>query len=395
MKDSLTACTRCPRACNANRAEGHSGVCGVSGKSIYVARAALHMWEEPCISGDTGSGTVFFYGCPLRCIYCQNYRIAHISSEKELGRLLSSEHEIKGEIITGRAVTVEELAAVFLEMQKMKAKNINLVTPTHYTPEIIEAVLVAKERGLHLPIVYNCSGYERVETLSSLEGIVDIYLTDFKYMDASLAKRFSNAEDYPEVAKLALEEMVRQMRNSRKGAVEVENPVLDEMVLQMRSSRKGAAEVENPVLDEMVLQMRNHKNSDKDVTNQTPDTMILQRINCENSAEEVKKEDLNIFDEQGIMQKGIIVRHLLLPNHVKNAKAVVEYVYETYGDQVYISLMNQYTPLPQVENIPELNRRVTKREYESLIDYAVSLGVVNGFIQEGETAKESFIPEFE
>lgn len=293
---AVVSCTICPRNCNVNRADGQSGVCGVTGNGIYAARAALHMWEEPCISGDTGSGAVFFSGCPLRCIYCQNYNIAHAEA--------------------GKKITIERLADIFLELQSKKAANINLVTPTHYSPEIIQAVKIARRQGLVLPIVYNCSGYEKVETLQTLEGTVDIYLTDFKYMEAGIAGRYSGAGDYPEVAKAALKEMVRQQGKP-------------------------------------------------------------------------------VFDEQGMMKQGVIVRHLLLPNHLKNAKAVVQYVHETYGTQVYLSLMNQYTPLPQVADIPELNRKVTKREYERLIDFAIAMGVENGFVQEGQTAKESFIPVFD
>lgn len=292
----MNGCTLCPRNCHADRKAGETGVCGVAGVGIEGARAALHMWEEPCISGETGSGAVFFSGCPLRCIYCQNYGIARAEVRK--------------------TITLERLAEIFLELQEKKAANINLVTPTHYTPEIIKAVKLAKEGGLVLPIVYNCSGYEKWETLRMLEGIVDIYLTDFKYMDKEAAARYSKAPDYPEIAKTALAEMVRQAGEP-------------------------------------------------------------------------------VFDEAGMMKRGVIVRHLLLPNHLRNAKAVVQYVYETYRDKVYISLMNQYTPLPQVESCPELNRPVTRREYERLIDYALSLGVENAFVQEGETAKESFIPVFD
>lgn len=291
----MKRCTLCPRNCNVDREAGERGVCGVTGEGILGARAALHMWEEPCISGECGSGTVFFSGCSLRCIYCQNYEIAHAE--------------------TGKRITVERLSEIFLELAKKGAHNINLVTPTHYTPEIIRAVLRARACGLTLPIIYNCSGYEKVETLKMLEGIVDIYLTDFKYMESDLAAKFSKAPDYPTIAKEALKEMVRQT---------------------------GAP----------------------------------------------------VFDENDLMKKGVIVRHLLLPNHLKNAKAVVQYVYETYGNQVYLSLMNQYTPLPQVRHIPELNRKVTDREYEKLLDYAIDLGVEQAFIQEGETAEESFIPSF-
>lgn len=295
MDNNRLLCTLCPRECNANRIEGKSGFCGVVGEEIYLARAALHMWEEPCISGENGSGTVFFSGCPLRCVYCQNYNIAHAKS--------------------GKSVTKERLVDIFLELQGKGANNINLVTPTHYTPEIVWAVKIARNKGLILPIVYNCSGYEKVETLKMLEGIVDIYLTDFKYMDCGIAKKYSHAENYPEIAKAALQEMVRQT-------------------------------------------------------------------------------DEAVFTEAGMMQRGVIVRHLLLPGYLDNAKAVVKYIYETYGDKVFISLMNQYTPLSQVENYPEINRRVTEEEYDELVDFAIEIGVENGFIQEGETAEESFIPEF-
>ena len=292
----MPLCTLCPRSCGADRAAGQKGYCGVGGTKIKAARAALHMWEEPCISGSQGSGTVFFSGCPLRCVYCQNRDIARAGAGKE--------------------ITVERLSEIFLELQEKGAANINLVTPTHYTPEIVKAVAEARDGGLTLPIVYNCGGYEKPETLRTLEGIVDIYLTDFKYMDAEAARRYSHAPDYPEIAKEALGEMVRQQPEP-------------------------------------------------------------------------------VFDEKGMMKKGVIVRHLLLPGHLKNAEAVVKYVYETYGNRVYLSLMNQYTPLPGMEKWPEINRKVTRREYDRLLDYAVELGVENGFIQEGGTADESFIPAFD
>lgn len=292
----MSICTLCPRSCGAVRAAGQKGYCGVGGTKIKAARAALHMWEEPCISGSQGSGTVFFSGCPLRCVYCQNRDIARAGAGKE--------------------ITVERLSEIFLELQEKGAANINLVTPTHYTPEIVKAVAEARDGGLTLPIVYNCGGYEKPETLRTLEGIVDIYLTDFKYMDAEAARRYSHAPDYPEIAKEALGEMVRQQPEP-------------------------------------------------------------------------------VFDEKGMMKKGVIVRHLLLPGHLKNAEAVVKYVYETYGNRVYLSLMNQYTPLPGMEKWPEINRKVTRREYDRLLDYAVELGVENGFIQEGRTAEESFIPAFD
>lgn len=293
----MERCNLCPRNCNADRKNGQVGVCGVAGEGILGARAALHMWEEPCISGERGSGTVFFSGCPLRCVYCQNHQIANAE--------------------VGKEISVMRLAEIFLELQEEKhAENINLVTPTHYTLEIVEAIQQAKRQGLTIPIVYNCSGYEKVETLKKLDGIVDIYLTDFKYVDNRLAARYSKAPDYPEIAKAALAEMVRQV---------------------------GEPE----------------------------------------------------FDQRDMMTKGVIVRHLLLPNALENGKQVVRYVYETYGDQVFLSLMNQYTPLSQVEEYPEIYRKVTEEEYDELVDYAIEIGVEQGFIQEGETAEESFIPAFD
>ena len=296
MIPSQEGCRLCPRQCGADRAGGMAGYCGVAGEDLYAARAALHRWEEPCISVGAGSGTIFFSGCPLRCVYCQNATIARAS--------------------VGKPITLERLMQIMLELERQGAANINLVTPTHYTPQIIEAVALARVAGLRLPIVYNCGGYERVETLRTLQGVVDVYLTDFKYMQAEPAARYSRAADYPEVAKAALAEMVRQQPSPR-------------------------------------------------------------------------------FDREGRMTAGVIVRHLLLPGYLENAKEVVRYVYETYGDRVWLSLMNQYTPLPQVRDFPEINRKVTRFEYDRLLRYALSLGVENAFIQEGGTAEESFIPAFD
>lgn len=295
---SVSPCNLCPRECMARRGEGQKGYCLME-EEILVARAALHMWEEPCISGEKGSGTVFFTGCNLRCVYCQNYEIA-------AGK-------------RGKAVTVPRLAEIFLKLQDKGAANINLVTPDHYVTAAAEAVMLAKKKGLDIPVVYNGSGYEKSQIIRELDGIVDIFLTDFKYMDEALGKRYSAAENYPSVAKAALEEMVR-------------------------------------IIGEPV------------------------------------------FDEQGMMKRGVIVRHLLLPGHKKNAKAVIKYVYETYGNRVFLSLMNQYTPFDRLKEKPEyreLCRKVTRREYEDVINYALEIGVENAFIQEGETAMESFIPEFD
>lgn len=291
----LQNCTLCPRRCHANRLRGERGVCGMTDE-IRIARAALHPWEEPCISGEHGSGTVFFSGCPLQCVYCQNREIA-------AGRL-------------GKPYTVQQLADAFLDLQKQHAHNINLVTPTHMVPQILDALQLAKAQGLHIPIVYNTGGYENPETLKLLEGWVDVYLTDFKYLSTALSGAYSHAADYAEAAKPALAEMVRQT---------------------------GAAR----------------------------------------------------FSPEGMMERGVIVRHLLLPGQTADSRAVVEYLYHTYGDRIWISLMNQYTPLPWVQQDPVLCRRVTQQEYDAVVDYAVELGVENGFTQEGEAASESFIPQFE
>lgn len=290
----LTDCTLCPRECHVDRIDGKKGYCRET-EELVVARAALHFWEEPCISGEEGSGTVFFSGCAMGCVYCQNYNIAHG--------------------IAGKKITNERLSDIFLELWQKGSNNINLVTPSHYVPQIIEAVERARKKGLPLPIVYNCSGYEKTETLQLLEGYVDIYLPDLKYMDPEPAIKYSNCGDYFQYAAEAIKEMVRQV---------------------------GIPE----------------------------------------------------FDERGIMRKGVIVRHLTLPGYLQDSKNIIKYLYDTFGDNIYISIMNQYTPLPAIEQYPELNRRITKEEYEELVDYAIDLGVENGFIQEGETASESFIPEF-
>ncbi|WP_330598777.1 radical SAM protein [Christensenella tenuis] len=295
MEPLLKRCRLCPHACGADRTAGEKGKCG-AGAQLKVARAALHFWEEPCISGAVGSGTVFFSHCPLHCVYCQN---AGISSGK-----------------AGAGITTGRLADIFLELQEQGAANINLVTPTHYVPHIIEALARAKERGLTLPIVYNCSGYEGVEALRLLAGMVDIYLMDFKYMDASIARRYSHAAGYPLAAKRALREMVRQA---------------------------GDAE----------------------------------------------------FDEKGLMRRGVIVRHLLLPGCLEDSRAVVRYLYETYGNRIWLSLMSQYTPVCKERLPEELRRQVRAEEYDALVDFAVSLGIENGFIQEGKAADESFIPPFD
>lgn len=288
-------CLLCPRKCGINRRTGQTGVCGVSSE-IKVARAALHYWEEPCISGKRGSGAVFFSGCSLHCVFCQN---REISDGKE-----------------GKVISKERLSDIFMELAGKGANNINLVTPGQYIHDIVWAVNDAKSRGMKLPIIYNTSGYENVTELKLLEGIVDVYLPDFKYMDSTLSARYSRAKDYPSVAKQALSEMVRQ------------------------------------------------------------------------------QPDVVIDDATGLIQKGVIVRQLLLPGHVNDAKAVLKYLYDTYHDHVYISMMSQFTPIA-LKDYPEINRTVTKREYERLVNYALEIGITNAFIQEGDVAKDSFIPAFD
>ena len=295
VQESMTACRLCPRDCRVDRGAGKKGFCGMDG-TVKLARAALHMWEEPCISGTKGSGAVFFSGCGLRCCFCQNHDIA-IGSR-------------------GIPVTVERLSEIFLELKEKGAANINLVTGAHYVPQIIRALEMAGKKGMDLPVVYNSSGYEKTETLKMLEGYVDVYLPDMKYMEPELARKFSNAPDYVETAQKTIREMVRQT---------------------------------GP---------------------------------CE-------------FGDDGYIRRGTIVRHLLLPGHTRNSRKVLEYLHGTYGDEIYISIMNQYTPVRELREFGELNRKVTKREYEKVLDAAVDMGIKNGFIQEGETASESFIPDFD
>ena len=286
-------CNICPRNCNVDRSE-KIGYCAMT-DTVKISRAALHMWEEPCISGEKGSGTVFFSGCNMKCVFCQNKDISTDGFGKE--------------------ITIGRLAEIFLELQAKGALNINLVTPTHYTLQIIDAVKIARAKGLKLPIVYNTSSYEKVETIKLLEGIVDIWLPDFKYMDNTAAQRYSKAPDYVENAKAAIAEMVRQQPECA-------------------------------------------------------------------------------FNEDGIIQKGVIVRHLVLPGQTQRAKDAVQYLYDCYGDSIFISIMSQYTPCTDLGDYPEINRKLTAEEYDDVVDFAVEIGVENGFLQEGESASESFIPPF-
>ena len=285
-------CRLCARNCGIDRTKS-AGYCKMK-NDIYVSRAALHFWEEPPISGTKGSGTIFFSGCSLSCVFCQNREISR-------GRV-------------GKEVGIDRLSEIMLELQMQGAHNINFVTQTHYIPSIAEAIKLARVNGLTIPIVYNTGSYENPEALKLLNGLVDVYLPDLKYYTPKTALTYSKAEDYPATARKAIYEMVHQVGKP-------------------------------------------------------------------------------IFDEQGMMKKGVIVRILLLPGHVAEAKLSLKYLIDSYGDDIYVSLMNQYTPMPDMK--PPLNRRVTREEYEQLIEYAEKIGLKNGFTQEFGTAEESFIPPFD
>jgi len=296
MIEEYNKCILCPRECNVNRNNNELGFCKMS-STLKVARASLHMWEEPCISGENGSGTVFFSGCNLRCVYCQNYSISTC--------------------LDGKEISIDRLSDIFISLQEKNANNINLVTPTHFVPSIVQAIKKAKERGLVIPIIYNTSGYEKVATLKELEGLVDVYLPDMKYFSSNLSYKYSKAKNYHDIAIDAIKEMLRQT-----GKVE--------------------------------------------------------------------------FDQNNLIKKGVIVRHLLLPGYLEESKKIIKELYETFKDDIYISIMNQYTPLSkQLTKFPELNKTVSDDEYNELIDYALVLGIKNAYIQEGATNLESFIPNFD
>lgn len=294
MSDLYNSCFLCPRRCGADRRSSR-GFCGESDK-IRICRAALHMWEEPCISGSEGSGTVFFTGCQLRCIFCQNSDIA-----------LSH---------AGLEISEERLIEIFFELAAQGANNINLVTPSHFTPTVISAIDRAKSRGFTLPFVWNSSGYESIETLELLRGRIDIFLPDFKYFSRDLANSFSRAPDYFEKASLAVKKMLDIV---------------------------GEGE----------------------------------------------------FDDRGIMKKGVIVRHLVLPAHTDDSMKVIKYLFDTFGYSIYVSIMNQYTPMPSVSAYKDLSRRLTTYEYYKVVNFAADLGIKNGFIQSRGTARDSFIPAFD
>ena len=291
----LRSCTLCRRRCRVDRLAGETGFCR-AGLLPRVALASLHHWEEPCISGTRGSGTVFFSGCNLSCLYCQNVQISR------------QDH--------GTLVSVERLAAIFCEQQEQGAHNLNLVTPTHYVPQILDALTLARRSGFSLPVVYNTSAYETTETIAVLHGWADVYLPDLKYHDDSLAIAFSAAPGYFAQATTVIRAMLEQTGPP-------------------------------------------------------------------------------VFDGEGLLRRGVLIRHLALPGHSGDSRAVLSSIRDLFGAETLFSLMNQYTPPPDCADYPELTRTLTAEEYQDLIDFALSLGLENGFVQEEGTSAESFIPHFD
>lgn len=289
----LKNCCLCPRKCGINRYE-QKGFCGANNK-LKIAHYSLHMWEEPVISGDTGSGTIFFSNCNMKCMYCQNKKIS-----------------LDG---YGKYTSLKRLEEIMMELQDKGANNINLVTPTHYVPQIAKVLKRIKNKSLNIPVVYNTSSYENVGTLMMMNNLVDIYLADLKYYDDELALKYSLCTDYFETATMAIDEMYRQV-----GGLQI--------------------------------------------------------------------------SEDGLLKKGVIVRVLILPGHIEDAKNIINYLYKTFGDSIIISIMNQFTPVNKCK-YDNLNRKVTDDEYNEVIDFAAELGIVNAFVQEGDAAEESFIPDFD
>lgn len=293
--DMLESCMLCPRNCKVNRHKS-VGFCGASDK-VKLAYYSLHQWEEPIISGENGSGTVFFSNCNLRCLFCQNKKIS--TDRNSYGKEISN----------------DKLKEIFLKLQDLGAHNINLVTPTHYVPQIIDVLKEVKNKNLKIPVVYNTSSYENVSTIESLKGLIDIYLADLKYFDDELGSKYSKCNDYFKYASLAIGEMYKQT---------------------------GKFQIKD-----------------------------------------------------NLLVSGLVVRVLVLPGHVDDSKKIIKYLYDTYKDNIIISIMNQYTPVCKINDFPNLNRKLTDEEYDEVIDYACSLGIENAFVQEGETQSESFIPDFD
>ena len=291
----LSSCQLCPRRCGVNRLQGQKGWCG-AGAEVRVALVSLHPWEEPCIAGDRGAGTVFFSHCNLGCIFCQNYEISH---------------EGQGEEISG-----ERLTQVFLEQQSRGASTLDLVTPVHYAPQILAALDRAKQQGFSLPVVWNSSGYESTELIEALKGYVDVFLPDLKYREAASAERYSHAADYFPAAAAAIGKMV---------------------------------ELAGPP----------------------------------------------VFDEDGLMRRGVLVRHLVLPGHRKESMQLLDWLWESFGNRIWLSLMNQFTPMHHTADYPEINRRLTTFEYDSVVNHALDIGITQCYMQEGKTASVKFVPDFD
>ena len=294
LKD-LEECKLCAHLCKINRNEGRVGRCK-AGNQVKIALYSVHNFEEPSISGENGSGTVFFSNCNLNCIYCQNYEISQLGKGKE--------------------ITIKKLADIFLEQQSKGVENINLVTPTSYVPQIIEAIKMARKKGLKLPIIYNTNSYETVETIKMLEGFVDIYLPDLKYFKEEIGRKYSKIENYFETSTKAIEEMVRQ----------------------------------------------------------------------------VGKPKLN---ERGILEKGVIIRHLVLPNNIENSKKVLKWIKDNLADKVYVSIMAQYFPTYKAKENKCINRKLTQEEWEEIENYVEKIGIENGYIQELEEHEEEYVPKWE
>ncbi len=293
--EELKSCNICPHKCGVNRLNGIKGRCKCDNK-IKIALASVHNYEEPCISGKNGSGTVFFSNCNLNCVYCQNYEISQLGKGKE--------------------ITIEHLAQIFIKQQEKNVNNINLVTPTMYVPQIIEAIRIARKKGLNIPIIYNSNGYENVETIKKLNGYIDIYLPDLKYYSNEIAKKYSKIDNYFETAISAIKEMQKQVGNP-------------------------------------------------------------------------------IFNEEGIIQKGVIIRHLILPHHLLNTKNILKYVKENFDENTYISIMAQYFPTYKAKEDKLINRKLTKKEYKEIENYLYLLNLKNGYIQELGEHEEEYVPNFD
>ncbi len=292
---NLSSCEICPHRCKVNRANGIKGRCKCDDK-IKIALASIHNFEEPCISGTKGSGTVFFSNCNLNCIYCQNYEISQLGKGKE--------------------ITIHELAEIFLDQQKNNVHNINLVTPTMYALQIIEAIKIAKKQGLNIPIIYNTNGYENIKTIKLLNGLIDVYLPDLKYFSNTIAVKYSNANNYFKIATEAIKEMYNQVGTAK-------------------------------------------------------------------------------FDEEGIIKKGVIIRHLVLPNHIQNSKNILKWIKENMPEDVYVSVMAQYFPTYKAKEDAYINRKLTKKEYKEIENYLYTLNIENGYIQELGEHEEEYVPNWE